>query len=279
MDGVTADRRIQAAVRHWGLTPDGPVVRTPSGTVGFWRRRGAPVVLKVPKPGTDEALAHLALEHFGSAGAVAVLDHWDGATLLERALPGDALTDLVLAGRDGEASGILCDVAAALARPEVLPAGFPSIEHWGRGFARHRASGTAGIEPVLLDLAEGLFLELAASQAQPVLLHGDLHHDNILRDAARGWLAIDPKGVVGEPAYEMGAMLRNPTEDPARFADSDIVGRRAALICERLGFDRRRVLGWAFAQAVLSAVWSIEDGFDPGRGLATAQAIEPLLHG
>jgi streptomycin 6-kinase len=62
-------------------------------------------------------------------------------------------------------------------------------------------------------MAESLFRELIASSESPVLLHGDLHHFNILSARRQPWLAIDPKGVAGEPAYEPGALLRNPNPE------------------------------------------------------------------
>ena len=129
----------------------------------------------------------------------------------------------------------------------------------------------------MLDRAEGLYAELSASQGPRVLLHGDLHHYNILEDARRGWLAIDPKGVLGERAFEAGAMLRNPLGEMRQFADAAIISRRTAILTELLGLDRQRILGWAFSQAVLSALWSIEDGGEPDQGLAMARATLPLL--
>jgi len=72
-------------------------------------------------------------------------------------------------------------------------------------------------------------------------------------------------------------MLRNPTENPELFAQPSIAARRAGIIAERLACDADRVLAWGFAQAVLSAVWALEDGAHPTRGLATARAIGPLL--
>ena len=110
------------------------------------------------------------------------------------------------------------------------------------------------------------------------LLHGDLHHDNILA-AGDAWLAIDPKGVLGEPAYEVGALLRNfwdrDTSDAVRRQMS---ARRVAILAETLGFDRRRIAGWGVAQAVLSAWWSYEDhGHGWEWGMAAAAALAPLL--
>ena len=100
--------------------------------------------------------------------------------------------------------------------------------------------------------------------AEPMLLHGDLHHDNILSAERQPWLAIDPKGIVGEPAYEVGALLRNPWSvlldmpQPGR-----ILARRVDQLAEELGFDRARIVGWGIAQAVLSAWWCLEDHY-PG---------------
>jgi streptomycin 6-kinase len=270
---------LQSLSRHWGTVLTGAVYESPTGCVCFGRRGETDVVLKIPNPDNDEANSLAALLHFDGSGAVRVLEHNSGAMLLERAVPGEPLTDLVVAGRDDEATAVLCDVVAALHRPD-LPADFadrfPTIEDWGSELASCREG--AGIIPVsLVERAIAVFSELARSQGPRRLLHGDLHHHNILSDNRRGWIAIDPKGVVGESAYEIGAALRNPTSDPARFAVRSIIERRIGIVCERLGFDRKRVLGWAFAQGVLSAVWRVADGRDPERGLATANAILPML--
>jgi streptomycin 6-kinase len=271
------ERGLEAALRRWRLTPEGPPVRTASGVVAMMRRGRERLVLKLPRA-EDEARAWRVLAHYGGEGAVRVLGHArDGATLLERALPGNALTERVLAGDDDGATVVVCAVAKALHRAGLPRGRFARAEDWGRGFQRHRAAGRRGIGDGLLDRAEMMFAALVRSQGPRRLLHGDLHHDNILFDAARGWLAIDPKGVLGEPAYEFGALLRNPTEDPARFADPAIMERRARIIAGEAGCDSGRVLGWAFAQAVLAAVWSIEDGLDPARGLATAEAAVRLV--
>jgi streptomycin 6-kinase len=112
----------------------------------------------------------------------------------------------------------------------------------------------------LLEEAEILFAELSISMAEPVLLHGDLHHDNILAAERQPWLAIDPKGLVGEPAYEVGAWLRNPLPQLLhRPQPGRVLARRIDQFVEELGLDRTRVRDWGMAQAVLSVWWSIED--------------------
>jgi streptomycin 6-kinase len=268
---------LEAALRRWRLTLEAPPARTDSGTVAMVRCGEERLLLKLPRV-EDELRAWRVLAHWRGEGAVRVLAHArDGAVLLERALPGDALTGRVLAGDDDGAMAVVCEVAGALHRQPPPRGRFERVEDWGLGFQRHRASGRGGIAQKMLERAERMFAVLAQTQGRRRLLHGDLHHDNILFDAARGWLAIDPKGVLGEPAYEFGAALRNPGEDASRFADADILQRRALIIAREMGCDSGRVLGWAFAQAVLSAVWSIEDGRDPARGRATAEAALPLV--
>jgi streptomycin 6-kinase len=270
---------LKSLARRWGTILTGSVRESPTGRVCFGRRGETDVVLKVPNPDSDETNAFTALLHFGGSGAVRVLEHDSGAMLLDRAMPGQHLTDLVVAGRDDEATAVLCDVVAALHRPDLaddVADRFPGIEDWGSELVSYR--NDTGIIPVsLVERAIAVFAELAGSQGPRRLLHGDLHHDNILYDDRRGWFAIDPKGVVGESAYEIGAALRNPTSDPARFAVRAIIERRIAIVRERLGFDPQRVLRWAFAQGVLSAVWRVADGRDPARGLETANAILPML--
>jgi streptomycin 6-kinase len=112
----------------------------------------------------------------------------------------------------------------------------------------------------LVDQAEALFAELIASMSEPVLLHGDLHHENILSANRQPWLAIDPKGLMGEPAYETGALLRNPMP---RLLNMDrpgqVLARRIEQLSDHLELDRARIRGWALAQAVLAASWTLED--------------------
>jgi streptomycin 6-kinase len=106
-------------------------------------------------------------------------------------------------------------------------------------------------------------------------LHGDLHHGNILASARATWLAIDPQGVVAEPAYEVGALLRNPMPQLLRWPDPvRVTERRIAQLSDELAFERARVRGWGLAQAVLSAWWTIEDEGELGEsGYAVAEVL------
>jgi len=275
-DSAVLMKELHAAMDRWRLAPDGPLVETRSGCIAFVRHGPDRRVLKMLSPGSDETIGVSALAHYKGIGAVNILDRTGRAMLLERIEPGHQLAEYVLAGNDDRATGILCDVMQALHRSGPPATTFPLVEAWGESFADYRRTNGPLPSP-LVERAEVLYRELCESQGPRVLLHGDLHHDNVLYDARRGWLAVDPKGVLGEPAYETGAALRNPTADVALFATPAIIDRRVRILCERLLLDRARVLGWCFAQAVLAAIWAVEDETEDERGVATAQATLPLL--
>lgn len=269
---------------RWGLELVGrppPGGREPypgAGEVAFVRRNDAQLVLKLLPAGSDEFQSAAALRHWNGDGAVRVIEAAPGAVLLERAQPGEDLCALVRDGRDDEATHILCDVMARLNQPAPPGLSLRSVSDWGGGFGRDRAAALAiGMPAEVIDQGEALFFELCATQAAPIVLHGDLQHFNVIRDASRGWLAIDPKGILGEPAYETGAMLRNPISDPDHCADPAVLARRVAIIGDRMGFGRERVIGWCFSQWVLSILWAIEDGleYSPGwlRGPLAARSL------
>ena len=228
------------------------------------------LVLKLGVPNHELHSEIHALAAFQGRGSVQLLaqDQQQGALLLERLRPGTPLAALT---DDEQATSIAAGVMRGLWRPLWPDHPFPSVARWaaGLGRLRQRFDGASGPLPEeLVSRAEGLFDELLASMAEPVLLHGDLHHENILavdnqpwrNEGRRAWLAIDPKGITGEPAYEVGALLRNPWPQLLSMPRPDrILARRVDQLSAELGFDRQRIVGWALAQAVLSAWWCIED--------------------
>jgi streptomycin 6-kinase len=110
--------------------------------------------------------------------------------------------------------------------------------------------------------------------APPVLLHGDLHHHNILSAERQPWLALDPKGVIGEPAYEVGALLRNPFPQILSLpGPGRLLARRVDQLAAELDFDRQRLVGWGIAQAVLAAWWSFEDHGHGWQGCLTCAEL------
>ena len=206
----------------------------------------------------DERRAADVLEAFNGAGMVRLLDHTRDTLVMERLDPGSPLSFLVAAD-DAEATAILARVISAFA-PPWIPDGTPTAADWGRSFEDHLARGRREIPEDLVRRAHGVYRQLSSTQRQTRLLHGDLHHDNVLFDSTRGWVAIDPKGVVGELEYEVGAALRNPLDLPRIFTDATVIDSRVQVLSDALHLDSARVVGWAFAQAVLAMIWLVEDG-------------------
>lgn len=249
---------LRSKAAAWNMTID-EIRETPTSLLAFGTRDGRRAVLKLSKHEGDESNSGEVLKAFGADGAVRVYECETGAVLLERLDPGEELVNLVNRGEDEEATRILAQVIGKLANHEP-PAGCPTVADWGRGFDRYLQSGDLQIPTDLVREAGGLYQELALSQRNPMLLHGDLQHYNVLLDDQRGWVAIDPKGVVGELEYEVGPVVRNPVELPDLFLRPTIINRRLEILTTSLNLEHERVLRWSFAQAVLSAIWNIEDG-------------------
>ena len=273
LPGIVADLRDRWSLR---LAPGFPRL-TYNYAAPAVRDGGREVVLKVCFPDKEFFTEAQALRLFGGEGAVELLevDLERGALLLERLEPG---TPLVTVANDEEATSVAAWVMRRLWR-EVPPGHqFPTVEDWARGFTRLRArfEGSSGPLPTtLVEHAEGLFAELLSSSTRAALLHGDLNYGNVLSAQREPWLAIDPKGVVGEPVYETGVLLRDPLPDLLERPRPDrVLARRVAQLAEELGFDPERIRSWGVAQAVLSSIWSLEDH---GGGWEPAIACAELL--
>jgi streptomycin 6-kinase len=241
------------------------------------RADGSAAVLKLGPP----ADGHLAVEAatlaaYDGAGAVRLLAHDPdrGALLLERAEPGTMARDV----REIVATAALITVMRRLHSapvpagvPDLMARDVPSFEAYLRG-------GDDRIHHRLVGRALELLVALSTSAGPAVLLHGDLHHDNVLRAHREPWLAIDPHGVAGDPGYEVGAMLYNPDpwrRDPALLA---LVPSRVEQLADGLGLPVERVRAWGFVQGVLSEVWTVQGGGTPGsRALDVARLLEKTL--
>jgi streptomycin 6-kinase len=252
---------LAACEQRWGLTISPPFDLSYNYVAPAVCGDGTPVVVKACLPNGETTQVE-ALRLFDGHGMVRLLEYDEGdeVMLLERLRPGTLLSTVE---DDEKATSIAAAVMRQMWRPVPQEHPIPTVFDWGKGFVRlrqHYGGGCGPFPPTLLEEAETLFAELNASMADRVLLHGDLHHENILAAEREPWLAIDPKGLVGEPAYETGALLRNQLSvvfenlQPGR-----VMARRVDQLAGELGLDRSRVRGWGLAQSVLSMWWSIED--------------------
>jgi len=254
---------LAACEERWNITIGAPVDNLSFNYVApAVLADGTEVMLKTGLTGEFPSQPQ-ALQHFDGHGMVRLLayDEPNAAMLMERLQPGTSL-------RAVEDDEVAISAAAAVMHkiwrplpPNHYP--FPTVYDWGQAFVHLRKQcngGTGPFPPAIFDNAEKLYTELAASMAESVLLHGDLHQDNILSAQREPWLAVDPKGVIGEPAYETGAILRNFWPDILSIPNPKLLmTRRIHQLSAELGLDRKRIHAWGFSQAVLSVLWTFED--------------------
>ena len=270
---------IDECARRWSLTVLSPVENLSYNYVApAVSEDGTAVMLKIGVPRDELHTEMASLELCNGSGAVKLLTsdpEW-GVLLLERLQPGTSLVEM-FPHHDGKATRIAAAVMREFWQPVPHDHAFPTVYDWSFGVKRLRQAFNGDVGPFpkrLVEQAEALFAELLPSMDDVVVLHGDLHHDNILSAGQDSWLAIDPKGVIGEPAYEAGALLRNPLPAVYSFPNlHQLCARRVDILAETLGLDRQRLIGWGIAQALLSSWWDFEDNGEWRNGLLIADAL------
>jgi streptomycin 6-kinase len=223
---------------------------------------GETVALKVGVPHPELYSEMEALALYAGRRAVRLLDadRELGALLLQRLQPGTVLWRL---GDNAEETRIAASIMSELHVPPPAAHGMPSFARWvRRAFALTRGEWDPEerMPRDLLDVAECAFTEIERSAARSVVLHGDLHHENILYDERSGWTAIDPKGAIGAPILEVGRFVQNQlpgTRSPT--CREALVRERVSVFSAELGYTREWVAASALVDCVLSHCWSFED--------------------
>lgn len=144
---------------------------------------------------------------------------------------------------------------------------------FGKASVSH-TGGNAAIYREAADMAAGLL----SQHHETVPLHGGLHHENIM-SGSRGWLAIDPKGVLGDPAFDAANLFYNPLGEDALCADSGRIAHMASVLARTVGRSELHILKYAFAYGCLSAAWHAGDANsrEEERELAIAGAVRRLI--
>ena len=262
MNQTPAQTALNKALIRWSLSRANLIAETSTSWIYKVEQNGRnPAVLKQLKPDTgDEEQRGSALQAWdGGAGAATVLDSLGGVIFLEW-LDGPTVGEAARAGRDEEAAIAIAGVVQALhgAREADPPPLLPLRQHY-RALFETPAARWPAMSKDLLARAAGVAHKLFDKPAASLPLHGDLHHDNII-SSPRGWLAIDPKGLVGDPVYEVAPSFLNPMDAPKLVTDARRIVRLAEIYEARLGYSRKRVLGYAASHAALSACWDLGAG-------------------
>jgi streptomycin 6-kinase len=291
---------IEEASARWNLTNLQPSTTLSYNFVAFAKvSQGMDVVLKMGVPNREFLSEMEALRLFSGEGACKLIDYdeenyW---MLLERLNPGVMLATLE---NDEDATHIAAEVMKRIWRPVDMESAsllansqmktshqqqaaglqkFIPLTDWFIGLQRLRQQfngGTGPLDEKFVRRAERSVGDFFIENHMPVLMHGDFHHYNIL-SSERGWLIIDPKGVIGPAGYELGPLLMNPWGELTNRTDiQQITRRRIEILHEHLGFERERIREWGVAHAILSAWWGIESNTGWEYSMAVAEMLANL---
>jgi len=255
---------VQSYEKQWSITCANPFPLSYNYVLPAISASGEHVVLKISFPTNHEFASEIeALRFFEGIGSIKILreDLNNKVVLLERAMPGSRIGDIT---PDEKQISLVSEVLKKMHKPFFSKNNrtFPTLSDWAQAFQRYRKKYEIKLGPIpqkMFEEAEDIFTQFLKEDEPSVLLHGDLHNDNVLL-SDRGWLVIDPKGVIGEKGYDVGTYLRNPYTDLSKDSNyKQIEKKRIEQFSDELGLDKQRVLQWTFANAVISLLWFLED--------------------
>lgn len=219
---------------------------------------GTDLVIKLAVPNEEFFSEVAALKEFNRNGMVALIDYdlEKGVLIIERLSPGETLGSIK---NEEEEVLIASSIMNQLWKPVPKNCKIQSYTQRHKSLIRIFNQNPDGIGPITIEIfqeALEIFKELISTQTELYLLHGDLHHDNILQGSKNTWVAIDPKGLIGEREYDTIQYLINNLENKDILT---VIDQRIDLLVEQLSLDKKRILLWGFAHSVLSTCWSLED--------------------
>jgi streptomycin 6-kinase len=270
---------LNKAARRWDLSLGEPFLLSYNYVCAATRADGTPAVLKIAVPNREILSEMSALRLFNGQGACRLLEADDEnyTYLLERLYPGQMLVEMP----DDEArTHTACEVMTRLWRPAPPEGPFIPLSAWFAELDKLRPGYGGGTGPFpgwLVERVEALLPDLLNESNPQMLIHGDFHHFNVLSSGRSplGWLAIDPKGVVGPVGYEVGPLLINPWDELLKNGDPlHVTARRLAVLSEHLGLPAAHLRDWGLCHCLLSAWWDVDDAGQGGQyALACAEML------
>lgn len=212
------------------------------------------VIFKMAPPGSNiitEAKWLMAFHH--RVPRIFKIDEEQHAFLMEHLRPGKSVKAVVKSGEDDKATRIICQTILELHRDQPPFSSYKHLIELIPDLSQLKGS----IDNRLLSKAQSLFADLSCEPSNDVLLHGDLHHDNILSSGS-SWKVIDPHGYIGDAVAEVGPMIHNPFDCFPEEPFKKVIDSRLKILCEMLPYDPKRIQAWAFCITVLSAAWDFE---------------------
>ena len=245
--------------KRLGLSALSPVANLSYNYVLSGFQGNNPIILKLGLDTDSLKQEACALNFFAGHGAAKVISEEKGLLLLQRAIPGVSLKSHY-SSKENETINIACNAMKQLHQAKLPPAShhlFPHIKDWLTILNLDWA-----IPADYLQKARQLRDKLLQNSTQDILLHGDLHHDNILKNND-DWIVIDPKGVIGPSIFETWAFVIDIEKD-------------TQFIANFFDFNLQDVRDWYFIHLILATCWNLEDNIDDNLFLGLAQKAYPL---
>ena len=216
-------------------------------------------ILKIGFPQEKELITEMeALLYFNKRCCVKMIDFNKelGAILLEKINPGTSLRTIQV-NDDKKATEIAANLINNINIAIPKQHSFPKIADWVKIFNNtNKLNIKSKLIINLVGKAKEIYQDLVKDSYDSLLLHGDLHHDNILYDRQKGWLAIDPKGVIGNPIFDFARLIQNFWGSKIT---SELVQNRLEMISSIVGYNKSLLARWTFIDYIMSNLWSIKE--------------------
>lgn len=219
--------------------------------------KAGPVVIKIGPPGFEREAEVAATRAASGAGMVRLIadDPDFSLIMLERLFPGSELADSGL--DDAAMTEVVAEKLLAFWSVEEKPTGLVPLERWTQDLRDFTPGEHPGVPNDLVLRGQALLAEMLNAPTIQSLLHGDLHHHNVLWQEETGWVTIDPKGLIGERGFDVTAWMMNPWGFPTTDDFLPKANRRLDILAARLGEDRTRLAQWCLVFAALNLCWSL----------------------
>ncbi|ANH80806.1 hypothetical protein A8C56_07285 [Niabella ginsenosidivorans] len=243
-------------LQQWQLEPDGAYFFSYASLLQPVIYRHQKAMLKISLE-EEEQFGGLLMQWWDGYGAAKVFQYTREALLLERITGHLSLKQIAANGRDDEATGVICATAKKLHQtrskplPELIDLNdwFYELLHAHEKYSNRFMTSAA------------IARELLETTTTKTVLHGDLHHENILYSDKRGWLAIDPKRLYGDEGFEYANLFCNPAKEIALAPGR--LQLQLKVVCTATGIPAKRMLQWIAAWSALSGIWMLSVAEDP----------------
>lgn len=268
---------VHSLSHTWHLNNVQELTSTDTATLYTVTYKNQPAILKVfnSHGWEDEKFGVYCLDRWNSNGSVKLLHSSEGAILLEKLfLPN--LTHFSSSNSELQACEVFCDIIKKIhISPSVRDRN--SLHNLSNLFQQLLdKTAPPGLEN-RMEKAFQISQKLLQTTTREVILHGDLHHENVMKNALGDWVCLDPKGFIGDPCYELGTVLKNPWDYPEVSQSKDQLIQRTDWMCRKLNLDFKRVLKFTFCHLCLSTLWAFEDQKKWDHQNTIANIIEPQL--